>query len=111
MDDVKRRFYDSQEYYNRSGGTAQGYVDLLYRTMFERPASAREAAYWSGQIAVQGRSRVVDSIWFSTEAAMWRAGKYYETFLRRTADGAGGCTGRKILQRSGGRTGQDGHRG
>ncbi|QZN84802.1 DUF4214 domain-containing protein [Cellulomonas sp. C5510] len=101
VDDVKRRFYDSQEYYNRSGGTPEGYVDLLYQTMFERSASASERSYWSGQIGVVGRSRVVDSIWFSTEAAMWRAGKYYETFLRRTAEWNGRVYWAGILQSSG----------
>ncbi|HMO12375.1 MAG TPA: SpoIID/LytB domain-containing protein, partial [Actinotalea sp.] len=40
VDDVKRRFYDSQEYYLRSGGTDTGYITLLYRTMFEREGSA-----------------------------------------------------------------------
>ena len=89
VDDVQRRFYDSQEFYNRSGGTAVGYVDLLYRSMFDRPASAAESAAWAAQIAVIGRSRVVDGIWFSLEAAMYRAGGYYRVFLQREPDRAG----------------------
>lgn len=89
VDDVKRRFYDSQEYYNRSGGTPEGYIDLLYRTMFERPASPAEAAYWSAKIGEIGRSRVVDAIWFSMEAALYRAGGYYRVFLQREPDRAG----------------------
>ncbi|WP_203670313.1 DUF4214 domain-containing protein, partial [Cellulomonas pakistanensis] len=89
VDDVKRRFYDSQEYYNRSGGSPEGYVDLLYRTMFDRSATAQERTHWAGQIGTVGRAKVVDGIWFSTEAAMWRSGKYYETFLQRTAERSG----------------------
>ena len=48
VDNVKRTFYDSDEYYYRSGGTPEGYIDLLYRTAFARPAFASESAYWSG---------------------------------------------------------------
>ena len=89
VDDVKRRFYDTQEYYNISGGTPAGYIDLLYRTAFERAAGPAEIAYWTGQMAVVGRTAVVNGIWYSMEAAKYRAGKYYVLFLRRPADGPG----------------------
>ena len=89
VDDVKRRFYDTQEYYNISGGTPAGYVALLYQTAFERAGSPAEVAYWSGQIPVIGRGAVVDGIWMSLEAAKYRAGKYYVTFLKRSADQGG----------------------
>ena len=89
VDDVKRRFYDSDEYFQRAGGTAEGYVTLLYQTMFERAASAREASSWSAQIAVIGRSKVVDGIWYSYEAALYRAAGYYRVFLQREPDAAG----------------------
>ncbi|WP_372594277.1 DUF4214 domain-containing protein [Actinotalea sp.] len=101
VDDVQRRFYDSQEFFNRSGGTATGYVDLLYRTMFERSASAKEAAYWSGRIGVVGRSQVVDGIWFSMEAALYRAGGYYRVFLQREAEWTGRQYWATILLRDG----------
>lgn len=89
VDDVKRRFYDSQEYYLRSGGTDTGYVTLLYRTMFEREPSTAERDYWVSRIPTMGRGRVVDAIWFSMEAAMYRAGAYYGVFLDREPDLAG----------------------
>lgn len=101
VDDVKRRFYDSQEYYNRSGGTAEGYVTLLYETMFERRASVREAAYWSGKIDEMGRSRVVDAIWFSYEAALWRSGNYYRAYLDREPDAKGQADWARTLLRDG----------
>ena len=88
-DDVKRRFYDTQEYYNISGGTPAGYIEMLYRTAFERSAGAGESAYWSGQIAAIGRTAVVNGIWLSLEAAKYRAAKYYQTFLKRAADQGG----------------------
>ena len=86
VDDVKRRFYDSQEYYLRSGGTPAGYIDLLYRTAFARSAAPSEIAFWSARMAVVGRGAVVDGIWYSMEAAMYRAGNYYQVFLKRDPD-------------------------
>ncbi len=89
VDDVKRRFYDSQEYYQRAGGTDAGYVALLYRTMLDREGSSSEVAYWTSMIPTMGRSRVVDAIWFSMEAAVYRAGGYYQVFLKRSPDKGG----------------------
>jgi hypothetical protein len=89
VDDVKRRFYDSQEYYDRTGGTPAGYIDLLYRTAFARSASPGEISYWSAQLVSAGRTSTVNGIWFSLEAAMYRAGAYYQVFLKRAPDPAG----------------------
>ncbi len=89
VDDVARRFYDSDEYFERSGGTAEGYVALLYATVLGRPASDAEAAYWADLISTWGRGVVVDAIWFSHEAAMRRAGAYYQTFVQRAPDAGG----------------------
>jgi hypothetical protein len=89
VDDVKRRFYDTPEYYNLSGGSPVGYIGLLYQTAFQRSAGAAELAYWSGMIPVIGRGAVVDGIWLSLEAAKYRAGRYYMAFLRRPADQGG----------------------
>jgi hypothetical protein len=44
-----------------------------------------------------GRSKVTDSIWFSTEGAMYRAGKYYVLFLKRTADPGGRAGWARVL--------------
>ena len=91
--------------------TREAYVDLLYQTMFERSASENERAYWSGQIDVIGRSKVVDAIWFSHEAALYRAGGYYRTFLKREPDAAGQAYWAKILLSSGRGRRADRHRG
>ena len=101
VDDVKRRFYDTQEYYNISGGTPAGYIGMLYQTAFERPASAGEVAYWSGQIPVIGRTNVVNGIWLSLEAAEYRAAKYYQAFLERVADQGGQEYWARVLLASG----------
>ncbi|WP_217616740.1 DUF4214 domain-containing protein [Cellulomonas sp. GbtcB1] len=90
VDDAQRRFYDSQEYFNRSGGTNAGYVRLLYTTVLGRSATAADVAVWEPRMATaQGRAAVVDGIWFSQEAAKRRAGAYYQVFLQRAPDGPG----------------------
>ena len=89
VDGVQRTFYDSQEYFLISGGTPEGYVARLYTTMLGRGASAGELATWAGLMGSRGRSWVVDSIWFSVEAAQRRAGAYYQTFLGRGPDPVG----------------------
>lgn len=97
VDDVERRFYDSDEYVTRGGGTAAGYVSLLYQTMFDRPASAEEAPFWTGYMQTRGRAATVDAIWFSLEAAVFRAGGYYEVFLDREPDAAGALNWGTVL--------------
>lgn len=101
VDDVKRRFYDSAEYFQRSGGTPEGYIDLLYQTMFERPASASEQEHWAARMEVVGRAAVVDGIWLSFEAASYRAGAYYGAYLDREPDRAGQEGWATVLLREG----------
>jgi hypothetical protein len=73
----------------------------LYRTAFARPASAAESAYWAARIPVVGRGAVVNGIWFSMEAAMYRAGNYYHVFLKRDPDLAGQQSWAAVLLTSG----------
>ncbi|MFC6426963.1 DUF4214 domain-containing protein, partial [Oerskovia paurometabola] len=89
VDDVKRRFYDSSEFFARAGGTPQGYVQVLYQTMLGRGAAPSEIDAWVKVMEVRGRSRMVDELWFSMEAARMRAGGYYSTFLQRGPDPTG----------------------
>ncbi|WNB86314.1 DUF4214 domain-containing protein [Cellulomonas sp. ATA003] len=89
VDDAQRRFLDSAEFFQRSGGTPQGYVSRLYATVLGRTAGAAEVRHWTDQMARIGRGGVADSIWFSVEAARIRAGAYYGTFLQRQPDPAG----------------------
>ncbi|WP_024287599.1 DUF4214 domain-containing protein [Cellulomonas sp. KRMCY2] len=101
VDDVQRRFYDSVEYYDISGGTPQGYVRRLYQTVLSRPAGDAEVAEWSAVFATRGRGVVVDAIWFSNEAARIRAGAYYQTFLGRGPDPVGLAGWADVLLRQG----------
>jgi hypothetical protein len=98
VDDVQRRFFSSQEFVNRSGGTDRGFVANMYQSILGRSAGPAEVASWVAQIGAHGRAWVVDQIWFSMEAASARAGSYYVLFLKRAADPAGrACWGRVLL--------------
>jgi hypothetical protein len=98
VDDVQRRFYSSQEFVNHSGGTAKGYVAGLYQTILGRAASQADVDALVPKVGDQtGRTRVTDSIWFSMEAAKYRAGKYYLLFLKRTVDPTGQTGWARVL--------------
>jgi hypothetical protein len=97
VDDLQRRLYTTQEFVNRSGGTAQGFVALLYGSVLGRPASSTEVAAWAAGVNQYGRAWVVDRIWFSTEGAMHRVGDYYRLFLKRDPDRAGQETFARVL--------------
>ncbi|MFD6167188.1 DUF4214 domain-containing protein [Oerskovia sp. NPDC060287] len=101
VDDVARRFYSSQEFYNRSGATDAGLVSTLYSVMLGRSAGPSEIAFWESRIPTAGRAALVDAIWFSYEAAARRAGTYYQTFLQRSPDPTGLATWTDALLRFG----------
>lgn len=48
----------SDEYYNRNGGTPQGFVRGLYRDLVGRPPSPREEGYWVRQVYFQSRPEI-----------------------------------------------------
>lgn len=97
VDDVQRRFFGYQEFVNRSGGTAEGYVAQLYQSILGRAATSGEVATWVAKMNQYGRSKVVDGIWFSMEAAKYRAGSYYQLFLKRAPDLAGQTRWAQVL--------------
>jgi hypothetical protein len=101
VDDVQRRFYDSVEFYHQGGGTPNGYIALVYRTVLLRLPSSTELSYWTGVMARSGRGAAVDGIWFSLEAAKVRAGGYYRVFLQREPDAGGVETWANVLLRHG----------
>ncbi len=101
VDDVRLQFYASQEYFNLSGRTDEGYVRRLYRTALNRDPSAGDLAHWVAQLRASGREAVVNRIWFSNEAARIRAGEYYGVFLDRAPDSSGLATWAGVLLRQG----------
>jgi uncharacterized protein with LGFP repeats len=97
VDDVQRRFYDSIEYFTLSGNTPEGYVRRLFTTMLRRDATPDEVTTWTATMATEGRTAVVDAIWFSMEAAKVRAGDYYQVFLGRMYDVEGQTAWAQVL--------------
>ncbi len=97
VDDVQRRLYSTQEFVIKSGGTNAGYAAKLYTSILGRPASPAEVTSTVNGLRRFGRSKVVDGIWFSTEAARHRAGSYYLLFLKRAADPGGLATWARVL--------------
>ncbi|QAY63409.1 DUF4214 domain-containing protein [Xylanimonas allomyrinae] len=89
VDEVQFVFYRTEEFYLQGGANPTDYVKHMYRVMLNREASAWEIAYWTDQIAHYGVVPATAGVWFSLEAAMIRAGKYYQTFLDRAPDPVG----------------------
>ncbi|QAY63407.1 DUF4214 domain-containing protein [Xylanimonas allomyrinae] len=89
VDEVQFVFYRTEEFYLQGGANPTDYVKHMYRVMLNREASAWEIAYWTDQIAHYGVVPATAGVWFSLEAAMIRAGKYYQTFLGRAPDPVG----------------------
>ena len=95
VDDVQRRLYSSQEFYVKSGGTPGGFVAHLYQSILGRPAAPSDITRWAAHL--NPRSTVINSVWFSMEAAMHRAGGYYQLFLNRAPDRAGEQAWARVL--------------
>lgn len=97
VDDVRRTFLASAEFRLASGGTDRGYVQRLYRTVLGREATPEELAAGTAAVAEHGRPRYTDGLWYSQEAAEYRAGAYYEVFLKRTWDASGRTHWARVL--------------
>ncbi len=85
IDDIRRTFLASEEFWLQGGGTDAGYVQLLYRRALGRDAGASEVSYWSQQLRSQGRYRVIAAIYDSPESARLRVDRAYREWLVRTA--------------------------
>lgn len=82
-DDARRNFYASQEFYTSSGGTDETYIDAIYQVLLGRGYDAGGLVFWSDVLATQGRSGVVDGIWFSAETYYFRVTQTYQSLLGR----------------------------
>ena len=87
---VASRFYASQEYYERSGGTADGWVGDLYEEILLRAPDAGGLRHWADK-ARAGVSRTVIAADFygSLESRRTRVTALYEALLGRTPDPGG----------------------
>ena len=84
--DLQASILASPEFLNKSGGTAQDYVNALYQTLLGRPADPSGLASWVAQLA-GGATRydVARLIEWSPEALATKVARWYQTDLGRTA--------------------------
>ena len=87
---VASRFYASQEYYNRSGGTADGWVTDLYEEILLRAPDGGGLAHWAG-MARSGVSptTIAADFYGSLESRRTRVTALYEALLGRLPDAGG----------------------
>lgn len=89
-DDVYRSFLQSDEYYQKVGGTDDSFVSAVYKQIIGRDAGAGEVAYWTAQLgSAGGRGGVAHSIWSSVETARTRVAAMYKAYLDRLPDAGG----------------------
>jgi hypothetical protein len=80
----------SGEYYQNSGGSADGFLDALYRDGLGRAVDPTGRANWDGAL-MQGATpaQVAVAIFASTEFLQDRVQGFYQSFLHRPAESAG----------------------
>jgi hypothetical protein len=90
LTDVGALFYGSPEYFQRSGGTPESFVQALYRDLLERPADDGGLAYWANEYR-RGVHPVAIAAGFyaSVESRGRRVDDLYQRVLGRGADPAG----------------------
>lgn len=89
VNQVATLIYGSGEYYNRVGGTPEGFVNSLYQRILVRPADAAGRNYWIGQIEARGRGGVAAEFFASRESRTDRVWMLFQRLLGRTPDAAG----------------------
>jgi hypothetical protein len=85
VETLRPSLLQSQEFYLRAGGTDAGWVDLQYRSVLGRSASAPEREHWSAVKRREGALQVVNGISGSAEAGMRRVNEAYGYYLGRGA--------------------------
>ncbi|MFC7164455.1 DUF4214 domain-containing protein, partial [Aquipuribacter hungaricus] len=88
LDDLRVRLMQSPEFYQRAGGTDDGFVQSLYLRSLDRSSSASERAGWTRVVAQQGRKAAVQGIWNSYESSLRRVDRSYGRWLGRRASPA-----------------------
>jgi len=89
IDDLSVQLLQSDEYYERAGGTPEAYVNALYEDVLERDPGPGDVTNWSAAIRSSGRAAAAGGIWRSLESARLRVGETYLAILSRGADPSG----------------------
>lgn len=89
LENVAELLYQSEEFFQRSGGTDPLYVKGVYQKVLGRTATDSEANAWAADIARLGRGVVVNRIWRSVEAGQRRITANYVLLLGRQPEPGG----------------------
>lgn len=84
-DSLFQRFLWTQEFYDNSGGTDEGWANGLYELVIGRSASPTEQAYWARMTAELGRATVANLVYNAWETRRERVDLTVQTYLRRPA--------------------------
>ncbi len=80
----------SNEFYNKSGATSEGFANRLYQVLLDRPPAAGEtAAVVSAIDGGKSRSSVANGVYQSEESRRSRVAELYLHFLHRQPDPSG----------------------
>jgi hypothetical protein len=90
LDRVKAGILGADEFFTKAGGTAQGYLDSLYRRELGRPIEPSGLTYWEDQLNRKvSRTDVAAGVLASGEAVHETVTNLYTDILGRPADAAG----------------------
>jgi hypothetical protein len=90
LTDVGALFYGSPEYFQRKGGTPEGFVSGLYNDLLGRPADGGGLAFWANEYR-RGvpPATIAASFYASIESRGKRVDSLYQRVLGRIPDPAG----------------------
>ncbi len=91
VDQVKAALLRSEEYFDRAGGTVEGFLNTLYQDVLGRALDASGATTWGLLLALfpSARGLVVQGVLSSQEAKEDLVQGFYQGFLGRAADDLG----------------------
>ncbi|MDQ3294680.1 MAG: DUF4214 domain-containing protein, partial [Actinomycetota bacterium] len=91
LSDVGGQFYGSEEYFSRSGGTPERFVQALYTALLGRAADQAGIDYWAGLLR-SGQANtyfIAAGFYASLESRMGRVAGLYQAVLGRGTDPVG----------------------
>lgn len=82
--------FSSDEFWSRSGGTVDGFVDGAHRGILGRSATADELGRYGAELAAGApRTVVIDAVYATLESRLGRVDALYDAILGRRADSSG----------------------
>lgn len=87
--DVIKGFVQSEEFMRRTGGTAQGFIDLSFRTILKRPPTRQDIADWMNRTAAENiHESLPNALLNSAEYFQRLTVDYYTAYLHRRPEAA-----------------------